>query len=715
MGRNTKRSNSRFTRSDSSQEFSQSINRIIVGNLGNKKKEPVVINGLFSKDDKLKPNQIGNRIIRIAQEVIDDSKVNSASDLFSYSSLISSSDEAKMVHKSISESIKDYISQQYSNLENLSDIGAISNFWNCLSKKINILTTCLSPLSLRNNQIPLISEVFKAQINEYYSKNNQVYEQLTSIVIDCFQNNEIDEDLRNSFKFAQFCCLFDTYFVPNLYRSITEQLEPVFNTLFEQELSDYLREAIKIQKEQLDHVSKLVPSASLRTLQNLLNRIIFSSKFDQIIKNGLPTLVKNQDARSLALCVSFAKETDTITLFVKKLSFIFESSSADCFKHEDPIMRVLNLHQTMVLFNESAKFSNDDIRIIRVAFEKGFNSSPDVAARLLAVEINKQFISMRVIDQNMLFHLLSIFKMLFCKDVFARYHAHLLAKRVLLLQGHTISVDQEFLKELVVLCGPDYTKPFKLIFDDLAQSQAIMKKFRDDHNPPKWFKCLMFSRETWPSIEPVPHVLPKEIHLMMSHYISTAISLCGKRKIQYSPVLTRVKLTVKGVQGIREIKCSGLVAVYLLLFNIEKSISLQQIASSIKVDLNEIESITDILQSNKGGNLVMLLHHHKVRINPEANIDGGCLNIPFILPQLSQQDDDKTKNAILQTRDSQIDAAIVLLLKKEKSLEKEDIRMRIKDSLKFIMDDELFENRLHSLHVKTLIKVDASGKVNYIP
>ena len=245
-----------------------------------------------------------------------------------------------------------------------------------------------------------------------------------------------------------------------------------------------------------------------------------------------------------------------------------------------------------------------------------FPLSPDIAARLFALEINNQFIKKPEISKDDMADLIDVFKMLACKDVFASYHAYLLGKRVLLMKEHTMNHDQEFIGYLKDLCGPEYVKSFKSVFEDLNSSLQIMKELRKKNEIPPWLSCVLFSNETWPGIEPSPAAFPKIVQPYLQLFEK---SVKKGHKVQHSLQLTRVKLEVKGVKGIKVIKCNGFYAVYLLAFNEIPSLTQPQLAKFTKLDVKQVEEITENLKRKKSGSLIILVHQ-LLRVNPDAEL-----------------------------------------------------------------------------------------------
>ena len=78
-------------------------------------------------------------------------------------------------------------------------------------------------------------------------------------------------------------------------------------------------------------------------------------------------------------------------------------------------------------------------------------------------------------------------------------------------------------------------------------------------------------------------------------------------------------------------------------------------------------------------------------------------------------DSEKAISQIEISRSQQLDAAIMLLLKKQKTVEKIDLKNDIRDLIHFRLDDEFFEKELENLSKKLFLKLDPTGRVHYLP
>jgi hypothetical protein len=422
-------------------------------------------------------------------------------------------------------------------------------------------------------------------------------------------------------------------------------------------------------------------------------------------------VIEEQDSKSVNLLAELARATDTIAAFTREFSFEFEAVAELSFKKERPIEEIMKLHRAMTEFCSTA-FSVAQARLLRTALEKGLNTSPDLAARLLAEQIHAEFIRNRKTESSTFDQLIAVFRMLNAKSVFEAYHHLLLSRRVLMLKRHIVAADETFLAELTAQCGPEYVKRFNTLIDDLHKSVEVLEKFPPPPRSPPRFHALVLSKQAWPTVEPIRVPAPPGVQHTLAAFTEFYQGQIPKRRLQWSLEFTRVKLLARNTSPPREIRCSGIAAVLLLAFNRSPVMSLAEIAHATGLDPALVEEIAHVLTSKRGGRLLIGLHQ-KFRVNGDAALQGP-VTVPFAFPTLPKVED-SGKSTIDTNRGSQIDAAAMLVMKQEKSMEKAELKRRIKEIISFRLDEELFEKRMAHLAQILYLKLDPSGRVHYLP
>jgi hypothetical protein len=150
-----------------------------------------------------------------------------------------------------------------------------------------------------------------------------------------------------------------------------------------------------------------------------------------------------------------------------------------------------------------------------------------------------------------------------------------------------------------------------------------------------------------------------------------------------------------------------------LVFNQTTAVTAAEVAAHTGLTAAEVEAVCSQLLSRRSGPLLAFMRG-RYRVNPEAVVPGGVVSVPLAFPGLPANDDGR-KSAVDSNRERQVEAAIMVVMKRDRSLEKGDLRQRVKELLQFRMDDELFENRLAHLAQHLYLKLDSSGHVHYLP
>ncbi|KAH0795165.1 Cullin family protein [Histomonas meleagridis] len=632
------------------------------------------------------------------------------------SKISTNTDVAVELHSQVASKVVGFAMSIPNDLSLRNSSQEIGKYWDLTVSKLNLISTTFSPLCIKEKGLPNFKQIFSQALQQAFTDSKDIFFRISQLAIENYaqaRDNDDVQPLIPMFRFLKDSGLFEEFFLPLFIDSVIQFLQPIIDEIFQNELQTYLIESTKIKEHELNLAKPLITQNSLRQLEIQMNRLIFSSKLEQI-NNGLRPLIRGKDVKSVDICAKLARDTDTINNFTKELSFEFEAEAEECYKLLNPIQGIIELHNALVSFCKES-FSQSQSRTLRLAFEKGFNTSLDTASRLLAEEIHHEFISRPTISQAVIDELIAVFRMLSNKDSFEAYHHLLLSRRILMLKAHIVHADEIFLAELRKQCGPEYTKRLDALFDDLHQSINMLQEFKAERsNAPNFFRALILSNDAWPNSVPSSARAPPAIEQILADFTNFIRTHHGKRKLQWNLRFTRVKMKAMKIGTLNEIRCSGLYAVFLLCFNGRTMITPDIVMKMTGLSSNEIDEICKILKSKKGGNLIAYIHQ-KIQLNINVSPENGFLSLPFAFPNLPHKENDDTKSAIMLNRNYQVDAAVMLVMKRERSMEKSDLKMAVKEILNFRLEDDLYEKRLQSLAKNIYLKLDASGRVHYLP
>jgi hypothetical protein len=361
----------------------------------------------------------------------------------------------------------------------------------------------------------------------------------------------------------------------------------------------------------------------------------------------------------------------------------------------------------------SAAFSKSQVRLLRNALDKGFNTAPDAAARLLAEQIHVEFTTNPTVDSQTFEQLISVFRMLNAKDVFEAAHHILLSKRILMQKRHIVRADETFLAALTKQSGPDYVKRLGVLLNDLHNSTQILRSFQLRKGVPPGFSAIVVAKSAWPATEPSQGMPPPSIRQATNAYSDFYRTKFAARTLQWSLAFSRAKLAGAHGVAIREIRCGGTLAVVFLALA-QMPLTAEEIASRTGLTPGQVAALAKPLLS-RGCGRVLFLMRGKYAINVDAVVPDGILNIPVAFPVVPAAEDERRKSAIDSNREWQIAAAIMVVMKRERSLEKGNLRQTVRSLLQFRMEDALFENRLAHLAQNLYVKLDTTGRVHYLP
>ncbi|OHT06022.1 Cullin family protein [Tritrichomonas foetus] len=708
-------------------------------------------NSIFSElnsQNSLPKSDIRQEIVECTDIILncDYSSINAKNLIFKLSKVRRDVKLCYSIHKIITEKVQQFARKMISNFLTIETVYQLGSQWKNDINCINHLSSLMSPLCIKEMRLAYFDIIFSQEIINFFNKNSETFQKISNFIISEFLNNlnmaDNIENLQNAFLFIYSTGdLFNNIFLPNFIHAQIEYYRPIVEDLFFKfdYLSDYFKEISNLENNIKNSITCLhLPNFAQNDLIVSFHHLVFAEKLDDICKRGLRHLILDKDHQTIEKCTEYARSTDTISTFTHELSFDFESVAEDCFKHTRPIKSVIEIMKTLGYLSKVV-FNAEQAKMLKDFFDKGFNSTPELAARLLAEEINNIFLNdeeqqnpisniENTIINDSINHsnennfkdkldiLIKIFRVLQCKDVFEAYHHLLLSRRILMLKSSVVHADELFAIELRNQCGPEYTKRIDSIFEDLHKSIQIAREFVCCSNSPKYFKVLVLNQANWTHMKQTPLEVPSCIRQSLTQFAQFYCMKNPKKKIGWNHHFSRVKLQVNNETGIKEIICNGISATILYLFNVNKKLTLKQICELCKGSENEIDECVKWLKTKKNGKIITFIKNsNEIEINQNPKTDQQIISLPFISTTVPHAESERAKYQIGTFKANQIDAAIMSLLKKEKSMDKYELKTQIKSIITFRLEDELYEKELENLAKKWYLKLDASGRVHYLP
>ncbi|KAF8329112.1 Cullin family-domain-containing protein [Cantharellus anzutake] len=282
------------------------------------------------------------------------------------------------------------------------------------------------------------------------------------------------------------------------------------------------------------------------------------------------------------------------------------------------------------------------------------------------------------------------------RDVFRTFYMRALAKRVILRR----SASDDFEKQLLAKLANSYDREFEKgqqMFNDLELSRNLQADFHAlrEHighsiNDCDSFTMMVLQPSAWPTYKPSPLLLPAGMRAAMDHFNEFYMSKFRGRQLQWIHHLGTASLIGRFPKGEKELVLSLEQACVLLLFAEEDVMELTfwEIHEQINMDKEDLKRTLQSLALGK--KRVFKKHPSSKDVN---NNDVFSVNISFederrivrvnnIQVKESAAENAQATESIAITRDLQLQAAIVRIMKAKKALTHSELVTTTVDAVK---------------------------------
>ncbi|CAD6958016.1 unnamed protein product [Tilletia controversa] len=265
-----------------------------------------------------------------------------------------------------------------------------------------------------------------------------------------------------------------------------------------------------------------------------------------------------------------------------------------------------------------------------------------------------------------------LFKYLEDKDVFQKFYARHLARRLVHFTSASDDAESSMISKLKEACGFEYTQKLARMFADMDVSKGLNDKFKEKmtatHDKAELdidFYCLVLANGVWPLQQGTTEFLiPAELQPTYKRFEGFYANQHSGRKLQWCWHMSRNEIRTNGYNQKYVLQVSSFQAAILLQFNTGETLT-----------FDEIQKATGLDQSTLKGNMALLT---KAKVLLEAD-DSYSVNTDFKskklrvnlnLPIKSEQ---KTESKdVMKTVDDDrrllLDACIVRIMKSRKTL-----------------------------------------------
>ncbi|KAJ1990133.1 hypothetical protein H4R33_001816 [Dimargaris cristalligena] len=467
---------------------------------------------------------------------------------------------------------------------------------------------------------------------------------------------------------------------------------------------------------------------STKPLMKVLYEALLIDPIQTLIANGLPPLLAGQRLDDLRRFYTLLQRVWQLNPLRTAYGQYVETTGRAivCATDHDDTM-VENLIQLKQAQDRilTQCFANDDhyVETLRNSFEHLINARPNRPAQLIAKFLDSTLRSGNKTmsdDQleQILNHVLSLFRYLQGKDVFEAFYKRDLSRRLLYNKSASFDAEKSMLAKLKVECGAEFTHKLEGMFKDMEISRDLMADFRParggelqgkqrgkrplahgyDENPSSadaspHFSVSVLTQSYWPTYPPCDGlILPPEVADYKKQFQKYYLKKHSSRNLTWQDSLDTCVLRVPFTAGKKELSLTCYQALVLLLFQDGQERSYAQIQHETGIQDND--ELIRTLQSLSGGRYRILTKNPADREVVIPASDRFSFNDGFTAPlyrlkinaiqfKETTQETETTTEKVVQDRQHQVDAAIVRLMKAHKNRTHTQLMNDLFQSLQF--------------------------------
>ncbi|KAF6275920.1 cullin 1 [Rhinolophus ferrumequinum] len=279
-----------------------------------------------------------------------------------------------------------------------------------------------------------------------------------------------------------------------------------------------------------------------------------------------------------------------------------------------------------------------------------------------------------------------VFKYIEDKDVFQKFYAKMLAKRLVHQNSASDDAEASMISKLKQACGFEYTSKLQRMFQDIGVSKDLNEQFKKhltNSEPLDLdFSIQVLSSGSWPFQQSCTFALPSELERSYQRFTAFYASRHSGRKLTWLYQLSKGELVTNCFKNRYTLQASTFQMAILLQYNTEDAYAVQQLTDSTQIKMDILAQVLQILLKSK---LLVLEDENanvdEVELKPDTLIKLYLgyknkklrvnINVPMKTEQ--KQEQETTHKNIEEDRKLLIQAAIVRIMKMRKVLKHQQL------------------------------------------
>uniref|UniRef100_A0AAY5ECG2 Cullin family profile domain-containing protein n=1 Tax=Electrophorus electricus TaxID=8005 RepID=A0AAY5ECG2_ELEEL len=457
-------------------------------------------------------------------------------------------------------------------------------------------------------------------------------------------------------------------------------------------------------------LNKQVTNAVLKLIDKERNGETINTRLiSGVVQSYVELGLNEDDAFAKGPTLSVYKEyfesqflADTERFYTRESTEFLQQNPVTEYMKKDPkmyVQTILDVHKkynalVMSAFNNDAgfvaaldkacgRFINNNAVTKMV---QSSSKSPELLARYCDSLLKKSSKNPEEAElEDTLNQVMVVFKYIEDKDVFQKFYAKMLAKRLVHQNSASDDAEASMISKLKQACGFEYTSKLQRMFQDIGVSKDLNEQFKKhltNSEPLDLdFSIQVLSSGSWPFQQSCTFALPSELERSYQRFTAFYASRHSGRKLTWLYHLSKGELVTNCFKNRYTLQASTFQMAILLQYNTEDSYTVQQLTDSTQIKIDILVQVLQILLKSK----LLVLEDENANVD-EVGVQTGQLKKLRVKHQCAmkteqKQEQETTHKNIEEDRKLLIQAAIVRIMKMRKMLKHQQLLAEVLNQL----------------------------------